>query len=82
MAEEKKSDIEQPKETETSKVIEDYGSVAVDLGKLIFGSLVLGSVIRGSLSETILLGAGIVASTVLIVVGIWLKNKNKKNMKG
>jgi hypothetical protein len=30
MAEEKKSNIEQPKDSETSKVIEDYGGVAVD----------------------------------------------------
>jgi hypothetical protein len=50
----------------------NLGRLMLDAAKLTFGSLVLGAVIRGSIEQSMLLQAGIIASTGAAVVGLVL----------
>ena len=49
----------------------NFGKVLIDMAKLCFASLVLGVIIRGEIPQETLLTAGIIASAIGVIIGIW-----------
>jgi hypothetical protein len=51
---------------------ESVGKMLFDLGKLVFGSLVLGTMLRGSIDQSRLFIGGVIATGLLLVIGLML----------
>jgi hypothetical protein len=54
------------------KIIENFGKVLIDLGKLTFASFVLGSIIKGDIDRLYILIFGAVIALVFIFSGVFL----------
>jgi hypothetical protein len=60
------------KKQKRQKMLEGFGKVLIDVGKLAIGGLVFGGIIRGELGIAALILSGSIVAGILIFMGLWL----------